>query len=243
MLLTAALLAAAFPAGAENERIAGCMQIQRVMRDGSLVCQTPYGETAHVTITEDTAIEYEPLTAGAIIEVTYADPIDDQNSTQRLTRFDVTATRIRGAVYEGIVDSIDTQNFSAMLSGPMISRLQVLLPKSQDSLQLDMATIRFVPQTVAGVPFTDAIEATRYEMIRTISGTIGAIDGTGMDLTPYAGRPLRVHFTGDTRIHRALQPGTTVSVYFVPDGADPATPHWVPDLEEITATSVWVAFG
>lgn len=243
--LLLALVASLLPQAqaADLQRTAGYMQIQRVMRDGSLICETPYGEIARITLNARTLVEHDPLAAGEIIEVTYAEPVDDGGGAQYLRQFEATAARIRGAVFDGLIACVDPYDFSADFQGPMVSGLtpykRLLLPKTADILAIDSAYVRFTPVAAHGLAFTDGFEMRPpYTLLSQIEGIVEAADATGLDVTAQTGKPLRVYFDEDTRVHRVLDKGTQVVIYY-PFETARRVRHWLPDPDEVTATSVW----
>ena len=187
-----------------------------VQEDGTFTCKSPWEEAA-VKVDENTVIETEDeIAPGMLVEVFF------QPSEGMTMPEDVTALRVRDAIYIGMVEEVDKAGYRVFLNTASFGQVWVQLPKTTDMDDLESAFIAFRGYPIDGKSPLEEVEARDFTICEELNGQIAQVGDDYVEFDTAQGEQARVNLSSETALYYVPEEGRDAAVYYTEaTGAEP----------------------
>lgn len=187
-----------------------------VQEDGTFICRSPFEEVA-IKVDGNTVMETEDdLAPGMLVEVFF------QPTEGTAVPEDVTALRVRDAIYLGRVEEVDKDGYRVLLNTPSFGDVWAQLPKTTDMDDLQYNNIAFRAYPIDGKSTIEEVEARDFTMCEELNGAIAQVGDGYVEFETYEDGLVRVNLSPETTLFYVPEEGRDAAIYYAEsNGAEP----------------------
>lgn len=182
--------------------------VTEVQADGTFTCLSAW-EEAVIKVDENTTIETEDdLAPGMLVEVFF------QPAEGITVPADVTALRVRDAMYLGKVEEVDKVGCRVLLNTASFGDVWAQLPMTTDMDDLQYKAIAFRAYPTDGEPTLKKAEARDFIICEELNGAIAQVQDDHIVLETEQAKQVRVNLSPETTLFYVPEEGRDVAVYY-----------------------------